>query len=146
MDTINFWSRIKYFHDFFSSARNYQKSSYIMRSSKKWSILWDFLVGMEFDWCFQFCSKLPETARNVKNLQKVIDFVGFPGIDGIRSMCHFCSKLSEIASNVKNLEEVIDFVGFPGIDGIWSMCQFCSKLSEMLRISKKWSILWDFLV
>ena len=75
---------------------------------------------MEFDRCFQFCSKLPETARNVKNIKKVIDFVGFPGIDGIRSMCHFCSKLSEIASNVKNLEKVIDFVGFPGIDGIRS--------------------------
>ena len=71
--------------DFFSSARNCQKSPEMLRISRKWSILWDFLVWMEFDWFFQFWLKLPEIARNVKNLQKVIDFVVFPGIDGIRS-------------------------------------------------------------
>ena len=37
--------------------------------------------------------------------EKVIDFVGFPGIDGFRLFFKFCSKLPEIARNVKNLKK-----------------------------------------
>ena len=80
-----------------------------------------------------FCSKLTEIARNVTTLEKVIVFVGFPGIDGIRSMCQFCSKLPEISRNVKNLQKVIDFVGFPGYDEIRSDWP---ESPEVLRISK----------
>ena len=104
--------------EFFSSAWNGQKSTEILRNSRMWSVLWDFLVGMEFDRLFQFCSKSPEIARNFEKLQKVISFVGFPGRDGIRLIF---SVLFEISRNQQ-------------------------KSAGILRSSKKWSILWDFLV
>ena len=57
------------------------------------------------------CQKLPEAARNLRNLKKVIDFVVFPGIYGFRLFFQFCSKLSEIVRNCLDLQKAIDFCG-----------------------------------
>ena len=93
-----------------------------------------------------FETVLFKIVRKSKNLQKVIDFIGFPGIDGIRSMCHFCSKLPEIARISNNWSILWDFLVWMEFDRCASSARNCQKSPEILRISKKWSILWDFLV
>ena len=47
----------------------------------------------------------------------MIDFVGFPGIDGFRVFSYSARNCQKSSRIVKNLKKVIDFVGFPGIDG-----------------------------
>ena len=68
----------------------------------------------------------------------MIDFVGFPGRDGIRSFFQLCSELPEIASNFEKLRKVIDFVGFPGYVENLVM----SKISDIAGQPQILAIFW----
>ena len=94
-------------------ARARQKLPAILRSSEKWSILWDYLVEMEFDRFFSSvrnCQKSPAISTNSEKwsilcdflvMSKIMDIADQPQISArfwpeIESPHHFQSHLTRV--------------------------------------------------